>query len=344
MSDMNFNKGDFLIVENAIGRNSLIRISEVDKKTVSGADQTMKRNAEGKYEKRFKMTVKHKDVIVNLGPTPPPGKVYGVNIEPLLKKEPTKIAGDILFFTRADEEQVATIKKAVVRTFKQLKKKRLGGISVSIEVRKSEGKYAGYYQFLPKAEEDVLCIKPSLEMATPEDMKYIISHEYAHGIWFRMMRPENVARWIALYDKHMAPTAVSGDALQEIYNEICDAGSVRGYMKECDDETLAAIKSCLKHIRSVHGIDRNHLDHLLRHGHDISEYWPEYVEFSERNVIVSEYAMKSPEELFAEAFSFWFCGRSLPKDVQKLLDRSLAQLSKGRINGGASDGNAEDAD
>src|SRR5690606_22737552 len=92
------------------------------------------------------------------------------------------------------------------------------------------------------------------------------------------------------------------------------------------------LKACLKHIKSLHGIDRKHLDTLLRFGHDIDEYWPSYVEFAEKNVIVSSYAGTKPEELFAEAFAFWFTGKSLPKEVKKLLDRSLAQLVRGRVN------------
>lgn len=327
---MNISKGDFLIVDN--GKKILIKVREVDGKTVSGINQTMKRNKEGKYEKRLPITVKTSEVVVHLGKSPRPGKVYGVQIEPLHQRVDTQTCGEILFFRDMPEKEVSMTKKMLIRTYKELAKMRLGGVPAQIEVRPAEGKYAGWYHFLPKAEEDVLCIKPNFATQTPADLKYVIAHEYAHGIWFRMLHPNNMSKWIALYDKHMALTASDEDDLNEVFQEVMDVGSIRDYMKDCDEETLLVVKACLKHIRSVHGIDKKHLDQLIRSGHNIEEYWPSYVEFSEKNVIVSEYAQKSPEEFFAEAFSFNFVGKKLPKDVKDLLNKSLSQLSRGRIN------------
>lgn len=327
---MPIKKGDFLIVEAA--KRCLIKVKEIDGKNISGLNQKMKRGADGQYEKRLTVAVRRKDVLLNLGPAPMPGKVYGVNIEPLYRKVETNTCGTILFFVDMDDKKVELTKKALIRTFKKLKKKRLGGLSVEIEIRKAEGKYAGYYHFMPKSPTDELCIKPNFDMMTPADLEYVIAHEYAHGIWYRMMRPDNIAKWIALYDKHMLPTKVEQDELADIYAELESHGSMRDFMKSCDEETLPVVKACLKAIKSVHGVDRKHLDMLLRHGHSIEEYWPTQVEYSDRGVIVSEYARKNPEEFFAEAFAFWFAGKNLPKEVSKLLIRSLAQLSKGRIN------------
>ncbi len=340
---MNINKGDFLVVEVA-GKRHLMKVREQEGKEVTGLNQKMKRSADGRYEKKLPFTVRKSNIIVNLGKAPMPGTVYGVKIEPLYRRETTNTCGDILFFVDFDDKLVARTKKSLIKTYKKLKAKNLGGVPAEIEIRKAEGKYAGYYSFLPKAENDVLCIKPNFEMMTPSDLDYVIAHEYAHGIWFRMMRPDNIAKWIALYDKHMALTSVGEEDLQEVLNEVTDAGSVRAYMKECDEETLLIVKAALRHIRSVHGVDRKHLDMLLRHSHPIEEYWPEYVEFSEKNVMVSEYAQKSPEELFAEAFAFWFTGKNLPTEVRKLLDRSLSQLVKGRVNGDEEETTDPDAD
>ena len=329
---MNITKGDFAVVE-AAGKKVLIKVKSVDGKTVDGINQTMKRNKEGKYEKRLPLAVKMRDVLVNLGPSPRVGKVYGVKIEPLYQRVTTNTCGDILFFVDMEEKLVDRTKKLLVSCYKELHAKRLGPVPAQIEVRPAEGKYAGYYHFLPRAEEDVLCIKPNFDQMGKEDLRYVIYHEYAHGIWYRFLRPDNVAKWIALYDKHMQPEAADEDSLQEILAEVQSAGSLGDYLREAEDETKQILKSVLKHIRSVHGIDRKHFDKLLRHGHDIEAYWPSYVEFSERSVMVSEYAMKSPEEFFAEAFSFHYTGKKIPKDVKELLVRSLTQLTKGHTNG-----------
>ena len=323
-------KGDFLVVEAA--KRCLIKVKEVEGKNVTGIAQQMKRTADGKYEKRPSITVKTRDIVVNLGATPLPGKVYGVNIEPLYKKVDTNTCGQILFFVDMDDAHTKKTKNALIKVFKKMKAKRLAGVPCEIEVRRPEGKYAGWYHFLPKAENDVLCIKPNFDMMTPADMEYIISHEYAHGVWFRMLRQDNIAAWIELYDQHMALASASEEDLKEILEEAVGEGSIRAYMKACDEDTLPIVKACLRQIRSLHGVDRKHLDVLLRSGRSIEEYWPTYVEFFDRNVIVSEYAQKSPEEFFAEAFSFWFTGKSLPKEVRKLLERSLSQLVRDRIN------------
>jgi hypothetical protein len=338
---MKISKGDFLVIDT--GKRMLIKARTVEEGTVSGINQTMKRGKDGRYEKRLPVTARTKEVIVNLGKSPPPGKVYGVKIEPLYQRVDTNTCGQILFFSDMKEKEVTATKNILIKTYKELKKQRLGGIPAQIEVRPPEGKYAGWYHFLPKAEEDVLCVKPDFAVQTPADMRYIIAHEYAHGIWFRMMRPDNIAKWIAMYDKHMALTSSEEDDLTDILNEVIDAGSVRDYMKDADEETLLIVKACLKHIRQVHGIDRKHLDSLMRNGHSIEDYWPTYVEFSEKNVIVSEYAQKSPEEFFAEAFSHNFIGKKIPKDVKDLLTRSLSQLQKGRVNG-EEDATTEDSD
>lgn len=323
-------KGDYLIVESA--KRCLMKVKEIAGKEISGLNQKMKRGADGQYEKRMTMTVRRRDVLLNLGQSPMPGKVYGVNIEPMYRKIETNTCGTVLFFVDFDDKKIEKTKKALVRTFKKLKKKRLGGLSVEIEIRKAEGKYAGYYHFLPKSGVDVLCIKPNFEMMSDSDLEYVIAHEYAHGIWYRMMRPDNIAKWIALYDKHMLPTRIEEDELKDVYAEMESSGSFREYQRSCDEDTKPVLKAVLKSIRATHGVDRKHLDLLIRHGHSIEEYWPTQVEFTDRGVIVSEYARKSPEEFFAEAFAFWFAGKNLPKEVSKLLVKSLAQLSKGRIN------------
>jgi hypothetical protein len=63
----------------------------------------------------------------------------------------------------------------------------------------------------------------------------------------------------------------------------------------------------------------------------VEDLWPEKdVDKNELNPIVSEYACKNPEELFAEAFSFSLVGKKLPKSVGKLLDKTLS-YAKDRI-------------
>ncbi len=320
---MEIKKGDFVVIDQ--GKNVLVKVIAIEGKEFRALNQAMKRNTEGKYEKKLPTVFRKRDVVVNLGPSPRPGKVYGVKIEPLYRKEQSDDAR-FLFFVDYDDKLVARTVKAVSRAYADMKKARLNGIPAEIEVRNPEGKYSGWYHFLPRADHDVLCIKPNYEMMQPIDLDYVIKHEYGHGVWFRRLPSRVMARWVAAYDKHMALSSADAKDLDEVLAEVISAGGVRDFLRGADEETTQILKACLRHIRSVHGIDSKHLDLLILDGNDLTSYWPTYVQYSERNVMVSEYARKSPEELFAEAFAFKFTGKSLPKHIDKLMTMSLAKL------------------
>lgn len=322
---MKIAKGDFIVAE--APKKGLFKVTEIGEDgRLAVISQSTKRNSEGKFEKKLKIDVSPKQVLTNLGKAPHAGTVYGVKIEPLYRRESTNLAGDILFYVNMKDAEVEKVKKLAIRFYKKLKEKRLRMSIPEIEIRTPQGKYAGYYKFMPRAEADVLCIKPSLDTMPAQEIEYYFAHEYAHGIWFRHMTDGNVVKWIQMYDKHMALREVDEADLNEVLEEIIAAGSFRDWKRNAEEEDQQIGRACLRHIKHVHGIDKNHLESLLRQGQSLEDYWPTFVEFSEKGVIISEYANKSPEEFFAESFAFWFVGKKLPADVQKLLDRSLSQL------------------
>lgn len=321
-------KGDFLVTQ-IEGKKQLVKVIDPSDKTkIIGLSQRMTRNAEGEYEKRTKVDFKAKEIVVNLGKSPLPGKVYGVNIEPLFRKEDTNICGEILFFVDFDDKQVAKTKNALIKAYKELKAKNLLIFDATVEIRAAEGKYAGWYKHLPKGPLDILCVKPNFDTMKDSDLRYVILHESAHGIWYRGLSKKSIAKWIQMYEKHMALSECDEDALKEFLDEIKDAGSIRDYLKSAEEEQKLSVKAALKHIKAVHSINAQHLDSLLRQNEPIDEYWPSFVEFSEKNFIISEYAATEPEEFFAEAFAYWITGKKLPKDVQKLLDISLSGVTR----------------
>ncbi len=80
--------------------------------------------------------------------------------------------------------------------------------------------------------------------------------------------------------------------------------------------------------KDLHAIDRKHFELALMLGDDVSVYWPKTVELSEKKVIISDYAKRSPEELFAEAFALNFVGKKLPQKLHDLLDKHMRTLVK----------------
>ena len=64
----------------------------------------------------------------------------------------------------------------------------------------------------------------------------------------------------------------------------------------------------------------------LTGGDEVDRYWPKALELGSRETILTPYAKKSPEELASEAFGLKFEGKTLPKKVSEVLDKTLRGL------------------
>ena len=269
------------------------------------------------------------DIMAVLGKRPKVGSVYGLKIEPLVRREHFQFWGDSRIYNWFDDDQFKLLKTALSDAYKTLKKLGVAGyFKVELEVRQPQGKYAGMYKFRPKGDTDILIVKPDLTM---DGLEYLLHHEYAHGIWYRMMTPKMRLSWVKLYHKYIKLQQIKEDELKHILEEIESNGSIRGYMREAEDETKAQIKEVLKHIKNIHSFDTSHLEMMLENDESISEYWPSAIEMSEKETCITEYARKSPEEFFAEAIAHKFTNRLLPKRVEELYAKTMARLKKGAI-------------
>jgi hypothetical protein len=206
---------------------------------------------------------------------------------------------------------------------KKLRQLGVGGLNHIVEIRQPSGKYAGFHKFQPKSATDTLCVKPESNL---EGLHYLIFHEYAHGIWHRMLSPKTRMRWVQLYHEYIHLENVQSEDLQQLLEEIEAQGSISVFMRDCDDRSLVIVKDVLRHIQHVHGLNKKHLELLLDHEEDLECYWPSSMELSEKETCLTEYARKSPEELFAESLAFNFCGRLVPKKIQSYIDKTLSNL------------------
>lgn len=270
------------------------------------------------------------DIMAVLGKRPKVGSVYGLKIEPIVRREHYRGWGDARIYNWFDDHQLELLKDGLDDAYKKLKALRVvGQFKVELEIRQPQGKFAGMYKYRPKAETDILVIKPETNM---EDLDYYVFHEYAHGIWYRMMTPKMRLRWIRMYTEYITLQEIKQKELKHILDAVDAEGSVRGFQKGAEDETKAQVKEILKHIMSIHGIGVSHLDMMLENGESIAEYWPTNIEMSEKEVSISDYALKSPEEFFAEAVSFKFLGRRIPKKIEELYEKTMSRLYKGGVD------------
>lgn len=308
-------QGDYLIIPITMGKNALVKatISSKDSKTCKGVLE----NAD--EEKKVAFDFKVKEVVANLGKSPKCGNVYGVNVEPLRERIDHPFWGEIQIYTELDEHQRKALRTGMKEVVEQLKKLNVPKLPLITQIKEAKGKMRGYYKHKPRADKDVLCAKVDEDL---NELDYIFGHEYAHGLWARCMSPKAQMAWIKLYHDALTLKDVTAKELKEILEDLKSNGDVSSYMKECDEETLLILRAVFRYIKQVHSIEPRHFKLALMLGEDIDQYWPKAVELSEKKVLISEYAKKNPEELFAESFAMHFCGKKLPQRVADLLDKS----------------------
>lgn len=266
------------------------------------------------------------DLIAVLGKRPKVGGAYGLKIEPLVRRENFKFWGDARIYNWFDDHQMELLREVLDKAYRKLKKLNvIGSIPFELEVRQPQGKYAGMYKFRPKAETDVLIVKPTLTM---DQMDYYLFHEYAHGIWYRMLTPKMRLRWVRMYTDYTTLLEIKEKELKTLREDVEAEGSIRAYMAGAEDETKLQLKEILKHITTIHGITVKHLEWVLENDESLEDYWPTNIEMSEKEMVISDYAKKSPEEFFAEAVSFKFLERRIPKKIEELYEKTMARLIK----------------
>lgn len=310
--------GDYLILD--LSRPSLAKCVSIEKpyRAILERDRD---NSEGKViPVEFKMS----DVLANLGRSPKAGSVHGVKVEPLFRTEGSKFFEGIRVYQDMSEERFKQFRSEMIRFVKTVKQKGLQGPNIELEIRPVSGKYAGYYKFRPKVESDIMCIRPN---ETLDELQYIFAHEYGHSVHYRMVPKPMWLRWVKKYHDHVSVFTINDDELVQIREEIEELQSLREYLKECNEETKDIIKACLRHISHLHGLTKMHLELMLTSGESIEELWPTLVDLSNKDMKVSEYAQKAPEEFFAECFAFHFLGRKLPADLSTLMEKTLQRLA-----------------
>ena len=314
--------GEYIIVALTPAKNVLARVVKADKEKKKYQAVLEKDSIEGD---NAPFDFKPAEIIASLGRAPKTGSAYGVSIEPLRERIDHSFWGEIRIFADLNDAQRKALRISLKDTKEKLQKKHLPQLPLITEIRAQKGKMLGYYKHKPKAEFDVLCAKIDDSIS---EMDYIIGHEYAHGIWFRHMTPKQRMSWVRMYHDAIVLNDVSAKDLKAILEDLKQNGDLRSYWQECDEETQNILKAVFRHIKQVHAIDRKHFELALMVGDDISIYWPKTVELSEKKTLLTSYAEKSPEELFAEAFALQFSGKKLPGHIHDLLDRHLRTLVK----------------
>lgn len=314
--------GDYLILNIVAGKRGLVKCHAVSK----SGDKLRVRNAQvGKgSEDDSVFEASAKEVVANLGPSPHVGSAYGLQVEPMRERIDHSFWGEIQIFHPLDDRQRKILRKEMKVAQEHLEKLRAPRIELTTQIKTQTGKMLGFYKYRPKADTDILCVKLDDDVS---DMQYKLGHEFAHGVWSRCFLPKMKMSWVKMYHDALEIDIVSDDDLKGILEDLKTYGDLRGFCKENPD-LAPTMRAVFRHIKQTHSLERHHFDMALMLGEDVGQYWPTSVELAEKQVIITEYARKSPEELWAEAYGLKFSGKKLPSKVDALLEKCMTRLVK----------------
>ena len=336
---MNVQNGEYVIYtegQNEKGKHKyhLMKVTSIDGKIVRG---TLAKNS---HLKALRQTaeVSKKDIVLNLGTEPYPGTVYGNDTSKIFRERMThEFFGTLYFFYRAEDETKDQLFNAMSKVYKTLAQQKLEFLvdptTVLWEIYPHNGeKYAGSYRQSRKPDElqSIAMIRP--ESCPHSEWKYVLFHELAHHVDFHYLHRSDDAKklraqWVRLYKESMAPEVVTkADAIRlrdALFEQEDPPSAFQGQLEEEDAKKFKAIISWFG---SVYSLSREELDTLwgADYKDDLKDIWPTRISKKGVKPLISEYSSKKPCEFFAEALAFYWSKKPLPKNVVKLVEKTLS--------------------
>ena len=276
-----------------------------------------------------------KDIVVQLGENPQPGKVYGQEVgHRFVGRKIHDFFGPVAFFYRPDKKISLKLWEAFDTAAKVIQKAGLPQPEHTIwEVVAPEPKtkWAGYFKFAPKAEKTLhrFSIKPEAVPTTVGDLVYVIIHEYAHYLHALHVTGHKInAKWIRLFNTSVKVQKIDRSTIERLCrNMLSGEDPPSAFRGQLEEEDMLAFNWIIRSIKADQAISIKELDVLFDVGYkdEINALWPK-VDLNKKDLrpVVSEYATVNYKELFAESFAFYFGKRKLPENVVKLVEASIS--------------------
>jgi hypothetical protein len=318
--------------------------SEKPRALLVRADRVQGDVLRGVVEEHRHLTASHIEVplsavMMNVGPDPFPGKVYGYDLSYLFRRyRAVPALGDVAFFCKVTKDEVTQLREAAASLYRRLTKAKLDFVfddPVSYEVvsKQYAGKWAGMYSRAKKEGDShriqVTLDKSRLETSSIGNYEYVLAHEIGHHVHYQYVKGTSPAdaAWIRAYQETVRPLMVDSKLVKTFLEHLLHERSVRSLIAETEADLQPQLKRVLKEVRSSAGLGPRELDRLLEvhKDDDLQKAWPQSgLMLSEKHPSVTEYALKNYHELFAESFAFYLLGRELPKKLTKLMEHSLS--------------------
>lgn len=322
---MNIQPGDYVIGRDT-KKNYLTQVSSVTDTVVYG--HVDKDRAYNPQQIEFPLS----DILAHLGKRPPPGNAYGCVVEPYVTTLVHQDWGNVHWFAWTSKQQKIAIKSSLDSVARLLKRRGLFAFvadgRLELEIRPQKGKYAGMYHYRIKDGEsqDRMILRPHEEHPSVD---YTVAHESGHGVWYRMLKPSQHARWIRLYHSYTRMLEFSTHDIRKLRDSyIEDSVHVADFRGQLEEAQVLLFDNLVSGLCANTRLTKRHLDVLADNQalDTIKEVWPQHIEDSDFEIAVTEYGTKNPEEFFAEAFALWLVGTKLPKRIATAMEKTMTSV------------------
>jgi hypothetical protein len=262
-------------------------------------------------------------ILAVLGTNPPQGKVYGVDVKPkkygfsIDETEVTSFISRSIFDQKSLTREVTSAFNSVKEDTKKVANRDIA--INAIDLQHKNNKTAGmYYQYKDGSNK----VEVYLDSMDVDEIYEILAHEVGHHVWYDMVTPVYKTKWIKLFHESALDVIhVPTKTIKSFWDEFAASGHVE------DDQQKALLKMIRWHLSKVHHLSSKSVKHLLSTGESIAEYLPDNGYMSLPTATLTEYATKSAEEFFAEAYRLYLLN-TLPKSIDKAMDKTLGNLMR----------------
>ena len=266
--------------------------------------------------------VRQGDVVVALGDKPMYGTVYGVPVEPALRRDAVHGWGFLTYFVDMDDAAKDRLGKALSASMAVLKRWGLARewFPLDTEVRNPKGRILGTYAYRPKGT-DRIVLRPLQGISTRELVKVIV-HECGHGVWHRILTSQDRARWISMYNRCRSVRTVEVGKIKQFVRGMREMGSLRDFNRECDDTDQVALGRYLEWLKKVHGLSTFEVQDLLAAGEN-PPIPDTHLHVGTLKSPITLYSKESASEMFCEALSSMAVKDLSNPQVKALLGKTI---------------------